>query len=48
MSYGFEVHVCNPASSHEKGSVVNKVGYVRYNFFSDTQKMVDFSSLNID
>lgn len=46
MHYGFDVQVCNPASGHEKGSVENKVGYVRYNFFSETPKMKDFSSLN--
>lgn len=45
--YGFTVQVCNPASGHEKGSVENKVGYVRYNFFSETPRMHDFSSLNI-
>src|SRR5699024_8497945 len=48
MHYGFEVQVCNPASGHEKGSVENKVGYVRYNFFSETPKMKDFTSLNHD
>lgn len=48
IHYGFDVQVCNPASGHEKGSVENKVGYVRYNFFSETPKMKDFSSLNKD
>lgn len=48
MHYGFEVQVCNPASGHEKGSVENKVGYVRYNFFSETPKMKDLTSLNHD
>lgn len=48
MHYGFEVQVCNPASGHEKGSVENKVGYVRYNFFSETPRMKDFTSLNHD
>ena len=48
MHYGFEVQVCNPASGHEKGSVENKVGYVRYNFFSETPRMQDFTSLNND
>lgn len=46
MHYGFEVQVCNRASGHEKGSVENKVGYVRYNFFSETPRMTDFPSLN--
>ena len=31
--YGFEPIACNPFSGHEKGSVENKVGYIRYNFF---------------
>lgn len=48
MHYGFEVQVCNPASGHEKVSVENKAGYLRYNFFSDTPTRGDFSSLNID
>lgn len=46
IHYGFQVQVCNPASGHEKGSVENKVGYVRYNFFSETPIMKDFTSLN--
>lgn len=48
MHYGFEVQVCNPASGHEKGSVENKVGYVRYNFFSETPRMKDYATLNQD
>lgn len=48
IHYGFEVQVCNPASGHEKGSVENKVGFVRYNFFSETPRMKDFSSINHD
>lgn len=35
--YGFETQVCNPRSGNEKGSVENKVGYVRYNFFQAHQ-----------
>lgn len=31
--YGFTVRFCNPNSGHEKGSVENKVGYIRRNFF---------------
>ncbi|MFD2729899.1 IS21 family transposase, partial [Enterococcus camelliae] len=31
---------------NEKGSVENKVGYVRYNFFSSTPIMKDFVSFN--
>ncbi|CAA3845753.1 putative transposase [Staphylococcus aureus] len=44
--HGFETQVCNPRSGNEKGSVENKVGYVRYNFFSATPIMKDFSSFN--
>ena len=46
LHYGFEVQVCNPASGHEKGSVENKVGYVRYNFFSDSPRMTSYHALN--
>jgi len=38
--------VCNPRSGNEKGSVENKVGYVRYNFFPATPIMKDFASFN--
>lgn len=48
MHYGFEIQVCNPASGHEKGSVENKVDYVRYNFFSEIPKMLSFTSINRD
>lgn len=44
--YGFETQVCNPRSGNEKGSVENKVGYIRYNFFSSTPVMADFKSFN--
>lgn len=47
MHYGFETQVCNPRSGNEKGSVENKVGYVRYNFFSATPIMHDFESFNV-
>lgn len=43
--YGFETQVCNPRSGHEKGSVENKVGYVRYNFFSASPVMVSLEEL---
>lgn len=43
--YGFEVQVCNPRSGHEKGNVENKVGYVRYNFFSTSPIMNSFEEL---
>ena len=44
--YGFETQVCNPRSGNEKGSVENKVGYVRYRFFSSTPIMKNFESFN--
>src|SRR5699024_116764 len=44
--YGFETQVCNPRSGNEKGSVENKVGYVRYHFFPATPIMQTFASLN--
>jgi transposase len=44
--YGFDVQVCNPRSGHEKGSVENKVGYIRYNFFSKAPTMKDFEDLS--
>jgi DNA replication protein DnaC/transposase len=31
--YGFAFSFCNPAQGHEKGSVENKVGYIRSNLF---------------
>lgn len=31
--YGFAFSFCNPNSGHEKGSVENKVGYIRRNLF---------------
>jgi hypothetical protein len=43
--YGFEVQVCNPRSGHEKGNVENKVGYVRYNFFTTSPIMDNFDQL---
>lgn len=43
--YGFDVQVCNPRSGHEKGSVENKVGYVRYNFFPTAPVMENFEDL---
>lgn len=43
--YGFDVQVCNPRSGHEKGNVENKVGYVRYNFFTSAPIMESYESL---
>lgn len=44
--YRFETQVCNPRSGNEKGSVENKVGYVRYHFFPATPIMKDFADFN--
>lgn len=44
--YGFTTQICNPRSGNEKGSVENKVGYVRYNFFPTAPRMMDYESLN--
>lgn len=46
LYYGFKVQTCNPRSGYEKGSVENKVGYVRYNFFSISPKLISFQDLN--
>ena len=46
LHYGFKVQTCNPRSGYEKGNVENKVGYVRYNFFSTSPKLVSFHNLN--
>lgn len=43
--YGFDVQVCNPRSGHEKGNVENKVGYVRYNFFTSAPIMESYEIL---
>ncbi|MET3505702.1 transposase [Halalkalibacter oceani] len=43
--YGFDVQVCNPRSGHEKGNVENKVGYIRYNFFSVSPVMNSYEEL---
>lgn len=43
--YGFNVQVCNPRSGHEKGSVENKVGYIRYNFLTTSPIMNSFEEL---
>ena len=46
--YGFETQICNPRSGNEKGSVENKVGYIRYNFLVTSPIMKDFDTLNHD
>lgn len=46
MHYSFKTQMYNPYSGSEKGSMENKTGYVRYNFFSPTPIMKDFASFN--
>ncbi|SDD48681.1 IS21 family transposase [Marinilactibacillus psychrotolerans] len=44
--YRFEPIACNPFSGHEKGSVENKVGYIRYNFFDDIPEFHSYTPFN--
>lgn len=39
------MQVCNPRSGHEKGNVENKVGYIRYNFFTSAPIMDSYEGL---
>ncbi|WP_405098616.1 IS21 family transposase [Oceanobacillus sp. FSL H7-0719] len=43
--YGFEAQACNPRKGNEKGHVENKVGYVRYNFFTPSPVIRDLAHL---
>jgi transposase len=43
--YGFEPQACNPRKGNEKGHVENKVGYVRYNFFTPSPVIQDLAHL---
>src|SRR5690625_4247703 len=43
--YGFEPQACNPRKGNEKGHVENKVGYVRYNFFTPSPVVRDIEHL---
>lgn len=45
--YRFEPVSCNVGRSHEKGSVENKVGYVRRNFLSPIAIIDDFEAFNV-
>lgn len=44
--YRFEPVFCNPGCGHEKGSVENKVGYVRRNFLSPIVVIDDYVAFN--
>jgi len=43
--YGFEAQACNARKGNEKGHVENKVGYVRYNFFTPSPVIKDLAHL---
>ncbi len=43
--YGFEPQACNAYSGHEKGSVENKVEYIRYNFITLSPVIKDLEQL---
>jgi len=43
--YGFEPLACNPRKGNEKGHVENKVGYIRYNFFTPSPVIQDLAHL---
>jgi len=43
--YGFEPQACNARKGNEKGHVENKVGYVRYNFFTPSPVIEDLTHL---
>ncbi|MBC5638700.1 transposase [Ornithinibacillus sp. BX22] len=43
--YGFEAQACNARKGNEKGHVENKVGYVRYNFFTPSPVIRDITHL---
>lgn len=43
--YGFEPQACNARKGNEKGHVENKVGYVRYNFFTPSPVIKDLTHL---
>ena len=44
--YGFAYSFCNPHAGHEKGSVENKVGYVRDNLFVPVPSMTGPGAFN--
>jgi transposase len=44
--YNFEASFCNPASGNEKGSVENKVGYLRRNMFVPVPEFNDLETFN--
>ena len=45
--YGFAYSFCNPHAGHEKGSVENKVGYVRANLFVPVPSLSSPAAFNV-
>jgi transposase len=46
LHYGFKSNFCNPNSGHEKGSVENKVGYLRRNMLVPIPEFKDINEFN--
>ena len=46
MHHRFKAEFCNPDSPHEKGSVENKVGYIRRNYLLPPPKIEDLDAFN--
>lgn len=44
--YGFDSKFCNPAKGNKKGSVENKVGYIRNNFFVPVPQINNLDEYN--
>lgn len=44
--YGFSYSFCNPNAGHEKGSVENKVGFVRRSLFVPLPQITDMDAFN--
>ena len=46
LHFGFKAEFCNPNKGQEKGSVENKVGYKRRNFFVPVPKILNLEEFN--
>lgn len=46
LHHGFQSNFCNPNKGHEKGSVENKVGYLRRNLFVPVPEFRDLKEYN--
>ncbi len=46
LHYRFKAEFCNPSAGNEKGSVENKVGYSRRNFFVPVPTITSFEEFN--